>query len=736
MPPTDVVVSDIELRYNDAPFSASTTDNWVARKGGLPPYVRAVARGLMKSGSAATESEAIQMAIGVIKRWAKGGSTYGHKSHASPATIAKAAEAVAHWEAMKASTGRSEEDLILRAAEEHELTRAAAGPAGSQNQKAAAAGAKTTAAKQPAKGTPNAYAAGHPFHGNQHTKVAGQQGIAVGGKGSSTKAMGKPSKGGAGGKGGAAGAASKAAAAAAAQTAKNNAVDTARNSYDTAKLAQAKAQAQLAAATTQAAHDIAFAESKLTNTTAGVQGTQNLDSVKTAAAARIQSAQSALDSANLHLTQTQGQVEKAMKAAGYRGDSIPLTTRDGFLGETTGNGADKLLPVGPTKKQGDDIHDEMAAHRFKGSDLKHCTDCGKAVTAKVHKKTPGQPIPPVPREATTRSEETAKARAHLAAASTQNQRHMDSAIPTVDGAMRALFADQRKQTLYRITGKRGKNTLKRCAEELQRLDQGLHEVTRNSGVTRADGDPNEPPIIPPEDTGTEVPAAPPSVSAAGIFDVGFWAERMSQVLQPHLQAVGTTAAGAVRGQLRLDPMADDTTSLGHLSDVMAQRAAAAANYVTGVTAKNLAAALQQGVANGEGIPAISKRINDVFDSADLVRARRIAQTEVVGAYNEGAHAYAEALPGDVLGTRRWLAHHDDHTRPTHRMADGQEQPMGAPFYVGGSPMAYPGDKSAPVGEWINCRCSVGYLPPGMGYDAIAAEAQKYVDGLRPVVPAA
>jgi hypothetical protein len=140
------------------------------------------------------------------------------------------------------------------------------------------------------------------------------------------------------------------------------------------------------------------------------------------------------------------------------------------------------------------------------------------------------------------------------------------------------------------------------------------------------------------------------------------------------------------------------------------------------------------VAEGEGRDAIAKRVNDVFDRADMVRAKRIAQTEVVGAYNEAAHAYAAQLPRDVVGTRRWLAHKDDRTRPTHRIADGQEQPIGAPFYVGGYPMMYPGDKAAPPDEWVNCRCSVAYMPPGLSYGGIAAAAQAYVDGLKAKPP--
>lgn len=80
---------------NTAPLSASKTDNWVARKGGLPPYVRGVARGIAKSHGGKVTSRDIKIAIARMKVWAAGGGG------AHPAVQAAAAKAVAHWEAMK-----------------------------------------------------------------------------------------------------------------------------------------------------------------------------------------------------------------------------------------------------------------------------------------------------------------------------------------------------------------------------------------------------------------------------------------------------------------------------------------------------------------------------------------------------------------------------------------------------------------------------------------------------------
>lgn len=81
------------------PFSTSKTSNFVARGGGLDPYVRAVARAFMTKGR--SESEAIEMAIGVIRNWAEG------KGKVTAATRARAAKALASWNALKAKAHAS-----------------------------------------------------------------------------------------------------------------------------------------------------------------------------------------------------------------------------------------------------------------------------------------------------------------------------------------------------------------------------------------------------------------------------------------------------------------------------------------------------------------------------------------------------------------------------------------------------------------------------------------------------
>jgi len=66
--------------------------------------------------------------------------------------------------------------------------------------------------------------------------------------------------------------------------------------------------------------------------------------------------------------------------------------------------------------------------------------------------------------------------------------------------------------------------------------------------------------------------------------------------------------------------------------------------------------------------------------------------------------FAKTRPGEVL--LEWVTMHDDHVRAQHRRTDGQRRPVGEPFDVEGHPMRFPGDSTAPIELWINCRCAL------------------------------
>lgn len=80
------------------------TENWVEESGGLPPYIRRIAKHLMSDQQYST-SRAIATAVNTVKRWARGGAvTEGGENTVTAKTQAQAAKALASWKSKAAST--------------------------------------------------------------------------------------------------------------------------------------------------------------------------------------------------------------------------------------------------------------------------------------------------------------------------------------------------------------------------------------------------------------------------------------------------------------------------------------------------------------------------------------------------------------------------------------------------------------------------------------------------------
>lgn len=73
----------------------SPKKNWVENAGGLPKYIEDIALALIRD-QGFTRERAIATAVSRVKRWAAGGE------NVNATTRAKAAKAVAQWEALKA----------------------------------------------------------------------------------------------------------------------------------------------------------------------------------------------------------------------------------------------------------------------------------------------------------------------------------------------------------------------------------------------------------------------------------------------------------------------------------------------------------------------------------------------------------------------------------------------------------------------------------------------------------
>lgn len=197
-----------------------------------------------------------------------------------------------------------------------------------------------------------------------------------------------------------------------------------------------------------------------------------------------------------------------------------------------------------------------------------------------------------------------------------------------------------------------------------------------------------------------------------------WVQHTDRQLMPILRNVFHDSAGHVHGQIgkllaEITELPPGVTELpaepGVIPDVYAEDLMVAArNRLVGIGDVLWANARQQladGMREGESIPQLAQRVRAAAGVSEP-RATVIARTEVISTSN-GA-SIAQARSAGVPLEKQWMATDDNRTRPTHVVADGQLQPMGEPFIVGGALLDFPGDPAGPPGEVINCRCSIGF----------------------------
>lgn len=350
---------------------------------------------------------------------------------------------------------------------------------------------------------------------------------------------------------------------------------------------------------------------------------------------------------------------------GMVGEWTTIGPPSGGTSHTGHTGSGDLLPVGPPKKVADRLAKPIGPHKFAGATLHHCQVCDEPVYAAMHR-----PLGSGSRSAHGRLY-------HFLQGHKSAHAHRVHELETgLLNDLKAFFDKQRGATLSRLMGKRGKTMLKRAA------------------CIRATN-----------------PTTSPSVSPQTVFTSTFWQQKLKDLLTTWFQQAASEGAASVQAHTT-------HTSLAKVQTVLKHRAETSAMAITGTTRDKIFEALQAGVAAGTGINGLADRVNKVFDTANAIRARMIAQTEAVGALNQAAHEYATNLQNGEVATKTWLAHHDTRTRPAHRAADGQTRPIQAPFLVGGFNMDYPGDPVAPPDLVINCRCGVAYMPPGVAMEML------------------
>lgn len=235
---------------------------------------------------------------------------------------------------------------------------------------------------------------------------------------------------------------------------------------------------------------------------------------------------------------------------------------------------------------------------------------------------------------------------------------------------------------------------------------------------------------------------PPPVSLGSVAAVtGMWngavtAELMPALTDAYLEAAGVVWTGAS------DAFPD--VALPMISDSFAENyLARAKNRLVNIGEtvwQNIREQLLVGFSLGESTTKLAQRVVDA-GHVSLARANVIARTEVNAAASMGG--FQQVMLMGMTGTKEWLDTSDERTRCTHRAAGGQTVPLDGRFRLGGelecgkfgiSFLLVPGDPTAPIGETIQCRCSVAYDLELAEESVITAAAEVHTGAMIALIP--
>lgn len=123
-------------------------------------------------------------------------------------------------------------------------------------------------------------------------------------------------------------------------------------------------------------------------------------------------------------------------------------------------------------------------------------------------------------------------------------------------------------------------------------------------------------------------------------------------------------------------------------------------------AKNVNSQVLQGILQGESIPKMAKRLQNVTDMNEN-SAIRNARTMTTSAENKGRQdSFKKAESDGVIMEREWIAAHDGHTRAWHLDLHGVRVGVDEPWNNEYGDIMYPGDPGADPANVYNCRCSM------------------------------
>ena len=132
--------------------------------------------------------------------------------------------------------------------------------------------------------------------------------------------------------------------------------------------------------------------------------------------------------------------------------------------------------------------------------------------------------------------------------------------------------------------------------------------------------------------------------------------------------------------------------------------------------KKINSEVLQGILQGENIPTIAKRLQNVTDM-NRTSAIRNARTMTTSAENKGRQdSFKKAQEDGVILKRVWVATNDDRTRAAHADLDGTEVDVDESWDNEYGSIMYPGDPNADPANVYNCRCSIRSVVKGFKWE--------------------
>lgn len=263
-------------------------------------------------------------------------------------------------------------------------------------------------------------------------------------------------------------------------------------------------------------------------------------------------------------------------------------------------------------------------------------------------------------------------------------------------AVQALAREQRERVLRDFD--RLMKKPERSAAWLEETRAQACALAREDTVRLAPPDPEQVPAA--RLTDMDVATGPAGweerIRVRDLFDARYWRRRTADVVRPFVEKAWQRGGAEISASFDLDEP--------DVAKALTDRIEELAGQITATTEQVLRSQiLAHGIAQGESVPELRARLQQVFANLSDYRATMIARTESVGGYNQAS--FLAALDTGAV-RKKWVATADQRTRETHRQENGRSAAMNKRFELTKS--RWPADPTAPASQSIQCRCALTF----------------------------